>query len=389
VRVAIVHYWFLVYGGGERVVEALAEMYPEADIFTLYRDKNCIPASLRGRKIKTSWLQYFPFARHIIRQLFPLYPTAIEAFDLRGYDLIISSDSPPMKGVKVSADQLHICYCHTPGRYIWDLFEAFRDSRPFGTRTLFSLLAARLRRWDYRAAQRVDCFVASSQFVAARIRRFYHRESTVVFPPVTTAREAPEVPKDGYIHVGRLVDNKRIDILIEACNRLKRKLNVVGTGRDKQHLKAIAGDTIKFLGRVSDEELARVYSSAKALLFAAEEDFGIVPLEAQSYGRPVIAFKRGGALETVRGDLADHPTGLFFDHQNADSLAKAIVEFESREHLFNPEVIRANARRFDAPIFKDRMQRLVDREMRRKQASVGARLASNRLGANQVPIQID
>ena len=390
VRVAIVHYWFLIYGGGERVVDALADMYPDADIFTLFYDKDSIPADLRGRKIKTSWLQNIPYAGRASRQLFPFYPSAIESLDLRGYDLILSSDSPPMKGVKVSSNQLHICYCHTPGRYIWDLFDEFRDKLPFGSRSLFTFLAKRLRLWDYRAAQRVDCFVANSEFVANRIRRFYDRESTVVFPPVTTPHEAlPEVPRDGYIHVGRLVDNKRIDILIEACNRLQRKLNIVGTGRDAQRLKALAGPTINFLGRVPDEELARLYSSAKALLFAAEEDFGIVPLEAQSYGRPVIAFKRGGALETVRGDLQDRPTGLFFDHQNVDSLTEAILKFESMEHVFKAEEIRAHALLFDIAVFKDRMRCLIDQEMRKKQVSIAAEIAGKRLGVTRHTVQID
>ena len=389
-RVAIVHYWFLVYGGGERVVDALAEIYPDADIFTLFYDKDSIPASLQGKVIKASWLQNIPFARHLSRQLFPFYPSAVESLDLRGYDLVLSSDSPPTKGVKVSPSQLHICYCHTPGRYLWDLFEEFRSTLPFGVRSLFTILAKRLRRWDYRAAQRVDCFVANSQFVAGRIRRFYDRESTVVFPPVTTPRNAlPVVPTDGYIHVGRLVENKRIDILIEACNRLQRKLNIVGMGRDMQRLKAMAGPTINFLGRVSDEELAKVYSSAKALLFAAEEDFGIVPLEAQSYGRPVIAFKGGGALETVRGDLNDHPTGLFFDHQNADSLVDAILRFESIEHVFNADEIRAHAELFDTAVFKDKMRGLIDQEMRKKQASIAAEIVGKRLRVSRRSVQVD
>ena len=385
-RVAIVHYWFLVYGGGERVIDALAEMYPDADIFTLFYDKKSIPATLQGKTIKTSWLQYVPYARYSSRQLFPLYPSAIESLDLRGYDLILSSDSPPMKGVKVSPDQLHICYCHTPGRFLWDLFEEFRDKLPTGTRSLFTFLARRVRNWDYRAAQRVDCFVANSEFVADRIRRFYDRESTVVFPPVTTPHAAlAETQTDGYIHVGRLVENKRIDILIEACNRLQRKLSIVGAGRDAQRLKAMAGPTVQFLGRVPDEELAKVYSSAKALLFAAEEDFGIVPLEAQSYGRPVIAFGRGGALETVRGDLNDRPTGLFFEHQNADSLAEAILKFESIEHVFNSDDIRAHAQLFDTAIFKQRMRNLIDREMRKKQASQSALVAKEQLGVHRHP----
>jgi glycosyltransferase involved in cell wall biosynthesis len=365
-------------------------MYPEADIFTLLYDKESIPVYLRGRRIKTSWLHHIPYARHASRELFPYYPSAIESLDLSGYDLILSSDSPPMKGVKVSSDQLHICYCHTPGRFIWDLFEEFRDNLPFGTRTLFTLLAKHLRNWDYRAAQRVDCFVANSRFVASRIRRFYNRDSAVVFPPVNTPREPlPEVRKDGYLHVGRLVEYKRIDILIEACNRLQRKLTVVGIGRDARRLKAMAGPTISFLGWVADEELARVYSSAMALLFAAEEDFGIVSLEAQSYGRPVIAFKAGGALETVKGDLNDHPTGLFFDHQNADSLTDAIVRFESIEHLFKPDELRAHARQFDTTVFQDKMRCLIDKELSKKQASIAAQMAGSRLGASQLKHIVD
>ena len=389
-RVAIVHYWFLVCGGGERVVDALAEMYPEADIFTLFYDKDSIPASLRGRTIRASWLQHIPFARRMSRQLFPYYPSAIESIDLSGYDLVLSSDSPPMKGVNASSNQLHICYCHTPGRYLWDSFEKFRDQLPIGTRTLFTLLARRLRQWDYRAAQRVDCFVANSHFVADRIRLFYDRECTVVFPPVKTPHEAlPATQTDGYVHVGRLVENKRIDILIEACNRLQRKLSIVGKGRDARRLKAMAGPTISFLGWVPDEQLARVYSSAKALLFAAEEDFGLVPLEAQAYGRPVIAFKGGGALETVRGDLDHRPTGLFFENQSADSLIDAMLRFESMEHVFKPDEIRAHARRFDTSVFKERMRCLIDNEIVRKHASSVAQTFGKRLPESRHLFQID
>jgi glycosyltransferase involved in cell wall biosynthesis len=360
-RVAIVHYWFLNSGGGERVIEALADMFPEADIFALFAEPGSLPENIRSHRTIMSFLDHKIVRRHS-RAIFPIYPLAIESFDLRGYDLIISSDSPPMKGVITSPGQAHICYCHTPGRYLWDFHDEFKSSLPWAAQPAFSIAAGYLRRWDFKAAQRVNRFVANSNHVANRIQTFYKRDSTVIYPPVSTASAyIADKTDDYYLHIGRLVENKRIDLLIEACNRLERRLVLAGTGRAEKKLKAMAGPTIEFLGRVDEAELPGLYARSRALLFAAEEDFGIVPLESQSYGRPVIAYGKGGSLETVLPyGSSMRPTGVHFDEQTPQSVCEGILKFESVEHAFDPQAIRAFAKRFDTAVFKQRMFDFVD-----------------------------
>ncbi|MBW4025909.1 MAG: glycosyltransferase family 4 protein [Acidobacteria bacterium] len=360
-RVAIIHYWFLVSGGGERVIEVLADMYPDADIFTLFVENKSIPANIDARRIKASFLNKSKLARRMNRALFPVYPLAVESFDLRDYDLIISSDSPPVKGIVTEPHQLHLCYCHTPGRYLWDYYDTFRQTLPWVARPGFSIATEYVRRWDYSAAQRVDGFAANSHFVANRIEKYYNRRSTVIYPPVDTAHSfLSHQPDEYYLHVGRLVASKRVDLMIEACNRLNRKLLIAGTGREEGYLKSLAGKTVEFLGRVPDDQLPNLYANCRALLFPAEEDFGIVPLEAQSYGRPVIAYGKGGSLETIKG----HPresfrSGLFFHEQSVDALCDAMLAFEDVEHLFHPPAIQEHARSFDTSVFIRRMRDFV------------------------------
>lgn len=367
-RVAIVHYWFLTSGGGERVVESLVEMFPEADIFALFADPKRLPAFLSGKKLTTSFLDRIPFARRASRALFPLYPLAVESFDLREYDLVISSDSPPIKGLILNQSATHICYCHTPGRYLWDFYTEFRNQLPHVLRPIYSLAAHYVRAWDFAAAQRVDHFVANSDYVAERIWCYYRRESAVIHPPVDTGKGLPPASpnQDYYLSVGRLVENKRLDVLIEACNVLKRRLIIAGTGRAEKRLKAMAGPTIEFLGRVPDKDLPRLYTNCKAFLFAADEDFGIAPLEAQSFGRPVIALGKGGSLETVLPyPSSPQPTGIFFYEQSAESLAKAMSQFEMIEDLFQPLEIQSHASRFDRKVFEHRFRSLVDAALER------------------------
>lgn len=363
-RVAIVHYWFLVSGGGERVIEALSLMYPQADIFALFADPATIPSSLQSHRIQTSFLDRSKRLRSLNRGLFLFYPLAIESLDVRNYDLIITSDSPPMKGVLTDPDQTHVCYCHTPGRFFWDYYEPFKSTLPFLAKPAFSIATEYLRRWDWAAAQNVDVFIANSNYVKGRIARFYERKSTVIYPPVNTAQGfISDTTYDAYLHVGRLVEGKRVDLLIKACNMLGRRLIVAGSGRNEQKLKSIAGPTIEFLGRVPDEDLPQLYAQARALLFAAEEDFGIVPLEAQAYGRPVIAYARGGSLETVCGLQSPIPTGLFFEEQTVESLSDGILRFEQVEHIFDPIQIRKRARTFDTSEFIKKMSTEVARAM--------------------------
>ena len=362
-KVAILHYWFLLNGGGENVVDALLEIFPEADVFCLFAEEGSIPKGLPRERLKVSSLSKIPFAKKMNRIMFPLYAGAIGSFDFSGYDLVLSSDSPPTKGVIAPMETVHISYCHTPGRFIWDLAPQFTASLPWYMRGVFANLAARARTSDFVDAQRVTQFIANSEFVKKRISHFYRRDSIVIYPPVNTSSGyIADRTDDYYLVAGRLVGTKRVEIVIEACNKLGRKLLIVGAGREKDRLSAIAGPTIEFTGRVSDAKLWDYYAHCRALLFAAEEDFGIVPLEAQACGRPVIAYGRGGSLETVRvGDHLGLPdTGVFFDRQDAESVMEAIRRFESKEHSFSTREIQKHAKKFDKALFKSRMRDVID-----------------------------
>jgi glycosyltransferase involved in cell wall biosynthesis len=357
VRVAIVHHWFVTQGGGERVAEVLGGMFPDADIFTLVSDRKQLPPGLAGRPVKNSFLQSIPGGRRIHRHLLPLYPLAVEQLDLTTYDLVLSSDSGPMKGVLTHQDAVHVCYCHSPMRYLWDGYHGYLAAMPLLAKLPFALSAHYVRNWDYVAAQRVTHFVANSQYVAGRIRHFYGRPSEVIYPPIDTHRGfLAKSPEDYYLAAGRLVPYKKTEVLIEACNKLGRRLRIAGVGPELDRLRRIAGPTIEFVGKLSTPDLWNAYASCRALLFAADEDFGMVPLEAQACGRPVIAFGKGGSLETVH-----ETTGIFFDQQTLGSVAEAIARFEGAETDFYPPVIQEHARRFDTGIFMERMQQFLSR----------------------------
>lgn len=361
-RIAIVHHWLVSQGGGERVVEALAAMFPEADIFTLVASDKGIPKSLQNRRITQSILGRLPFSSRIYRHLLPLYPLAVEQLDLRGYDIVISSDAGPMKGVIIDSEAIHICYCHSPMRYVWNKYRDYREGLSGIKKYAFSLSAHYVRNWDFSAAQRVTYFVANSNNVAARIRQYYARESTVLYPPVDTSKGyLAQTIDDHYLAVGRMVSYKRLDLVIAACNRLGRKLRIIGSGPEERHLRAIAGKTIEFKGEVDSATLWQEYARCRALLFAAEEDFGMVPVEAQSCGRPVIAYGKGGALESVVQRTADHgfSTGVFFLNQTVHALSNAILDFESREHHYHPPAIREWAQKFDSAHFTSKFQELM------------------------------
>jgi glycosyltransferase involved in cell wall biosynthesis len=370
-RVAIIHHWFVSLAGGERVVDTIASIFPAADLFTLFLDKEKLPPALRKHEVTTSFLDKIPTARRAHRHFLPLYPLAVEMLNLSGYDLVISSDSGPMKGVLTDPDSTHICYCHSPMRYLWDGHAEYLRNMPPVIQTVFGLASHYVRNWDYSAAQRVDHFIANSHYVAGRIRKYYRRESTVIYPPINTSRSFLANKHEGYyLAVGRLVPYKRTEILIDACCTLGRKLVIVGDGPEMNRLKKRAGKNVEFLGEVNEIQLRDIYAYCRALVFAADEDFGMVPLEAQSYGRPVIAFGKGGSLETVegtyapvrqwKGDKNKAPTGVFFREQNADSLATAILSFESSEGIFLPERIQSHARKFDTSVFLDRMRNYIE-----------------------------
>jgi len=360
-RVAIVHYWFVGRAGGERVVEALAEMFPQADLFALVADRKVLAPILQNRKLQTSFLQQVPGARRFHRHFLFLQAIALEQFDLSSYDLVISSESGPAKGVITSSKTCHVCYCHSPMRYLWEMYPQYRRGMNPLVGAVFSLAAHYMRLWDYASARRVDYFVANSRFIASRIRKYYGRDSAVIHPPVeTTAGNARAEPGDFYLTVGRLVDYKRFDLAVTACTELGRRLRVIGDGPQYKTLRRMAGPNVKFLGKVSDLELRENLAGCRALLFPGEEDFGIVPVEAQSFGRPVIAYASGGVLETVRGALPDEaavedPTGVFFADQSTSSLVKAILHFESTQNKFCPQIIHEHSLQFDAAIFKNRI----------------------------------
>src|SRR5262252_4905241 len=361
-RIAIVHYWLVTDRGGERVVEEIAGMFPQADLFSLVVDWKTLSKSLRHRSITTSFLQSLPGSWRLHRKLLPLYPLALEQFDLSRYDLVLSSESGPAKGVLTSSNTCHVCYCHSPMRYLWDFYHRSRSTLAPWSRPLFTCASHYLRLWDATSAYRVDYFVANSRNVAARIRKHYRRDATVIYPPVNVgAGYLSKEIEDYYLVVGQLVDYKRTDLAITACNQLRRRLRIVGDGEQFTRLRKLAGPTIQFCGALSDDALHEQYAHCRALLFPGEEDFGIVPVEALSFGRPVIAYGRGGVTETVASfsdgsDLSpENCTGVFFAQQSWESLAAAIQKFEAAEHRFRPTFIKQQADRFAPRYFRQNL----------------------------------
>jgi glycosyltransferase involved in cell wall biosynthesis len=356
-KVAIVHYWLVQMRGGEKVIEALCEMFPDADIFTHAYDPTRISPTIRRHRVKTTLIGRLPRASRLYQAYLPLMPLALEQLDLRAYDLVISSESGPAKGILTRPDACHICYCHTPMRYIWNMYSEYQATANPLLRLLFPLIAGRLRAWDVLSAARVDHFVANSRNVAQRISKYYRRASTVVYPPVDTDHfhPMPAVVPGYYLCVGQLIPYKQVALAIEACNRLRRPLVIVGDGKQRAELMRLAGPTIRFVGRPTDEELRDHYRNCNALIFAGEEDFGIVPLEAMASGRPVIAYGRGGALETV----IPGETGVLFDQQTPEAVMEAMERFEKTRASFDPVRIAAHAGRFALDCFKRGMEAVV------------------------------
>jgi glycosyltransferase involved in cell wall biosynthesis len=354
-KVALVHYWLVGMRGGEKVLEVLCDLYPDADIFTLVCDPEAISEKIRRHRITTSFLQRIGGVRHYQKML-PLMPYALESFDLTSYDLIVSVEAGPAKGIIPGPDATHICICCSPMRYIWDLYPQYRASAGPLARALMSLTAPSLRQWDVSTSHRVDHFIAISAIVAKRIERYYRRASHVVHPPVNMSRFRPAAEAgDYYLCAGQVTPYKRIDIAVEACTRLGRRLVVIGAGVGPE-LRRMAGPRVEFLGAVDDTTMAHHFAHCKALLFPGVEDFGIVPLEVMASGRPVIAFAKGGALETV----VDGSTGLLFKDQSADGLADAIERFEAAAGTFCPNALQAHARSFDTSVFRARLAEHID-----------------------------
>ena len=357
-KVALVHYWLVSMRGGEKVLEELCQLFPHADIFTHVYDPEAISPIIKRHRIRTTFINGLPFAKKLYGRYLPLMPMALEQLDLRDYDLVISSESGPAKGVLTRPDALHVCYCHTPMRYIWKMYLEYKGSVNPLLRPLVAWLTGSLRQWDQHSANRVDVFVANSENTRRQIRKYYGREALVVYPPVDVNAFQPSDRDSGdfYLYVGQLVRYKRVELAIQACNQLQRNLVIIGEGEEYKSLRSLAGPTIRFLGRQDFDVLREHYTTCRALLFPGEEDFGIVPLEAMATGKPVLAFGKGGALETV----IQSETGILFHEQTAECLSQAIIHFEQVEHLFDPVAISQHARQFSRATFKLRMSEVLE-----------------------------
>ena len=341
------------FRGGEKVLEAIAELYPEADIFTLFYNPEKLPASLTRHKVTVSFLNRFPNVEKYYRYLLPLFPMAIERFDLTEYDIVISSSHCVAKGVIPSPGAKHLCYCYTPSRYVWDRYRDYFGDHRF-EKLIFPFVHW-LRMWDVTSSARVDRFVADSNWARKRIEKYYRRPAEVVFPFAALDHFSLSTkPRESfYLAIAALVPYKRMDLAIRACNELKRELWIIGKGPEEGKLKALAGPTIKFLGGAGDEVLRDAYSRARALLFPGEEDFGITPLEAMACGTPVVAYGRGGALDTV----IEERTGIFFKEASVEILKAAMLALEASS--YSPEACRAQAAKFTRESFKAGLTRAI------------------------------
>jgi glycosyltransferase involved in cell wall biosynthesis len=348
-RTAIVHYWLLNRRGGEKVLDAICRLLPDADIFTLFCNPETLSAEVRRHRITTSFLNPL---RRWHRSLLPLMPMALESFDLRGYDLVVSSESGPAKGVITSSGTRHLCYCHTPMRYLWDLYPAYRNewTRSRWKRAAMTPLSSYLRLWDFASAARVDRFLANSENVRGRIWKTYRRDSEVVHPPVDVESFEWKPAEDYFLIVSELVPYKQVSTAVRLFAKTGRRLKIAGGGPELRHLRRMAAPNVEFLGRVSDVELRDLYARSRALLLPGEEDFGITPVEALASGKPVIALGRGGALETVPPG-----GGVFYDDASPEGLAEALQRFEKLEPQIRHAELQEHARRFSEAEFARKM----------------------------------
>ncbi len=370
----MVHDWLRVYGGAERCVESFTNIWDDFDVFSLidFLSEDDRESILKGKNATTSFIQKLPFAKEKYRNYMPLFPIAVEQFDMREYDLVLSSSHAVAKGVLTTHEQLHICYLYSPMRYAWDLY--FGHLEDAGLSNGLKNMAARyflhkIRLWDFVSANRPDHYIAISKYIAKRAKKTYGREADVIYPPVDTGLfNICEKQEDYYVTSSRLVPYKKVDLIVEALSETKHKLIVIGNGPEMEKIKAKAGKNIELLGYQSQEEMIKIIQSAKAYIFAADEDFGIAPIEAQAAGVPVIAFGKGAALETIVGGfdtgdtISKNDTGIFFERQSVESLLCAIELFERNIDIFDKQTIRQNALRFGRDRFEREIQEYVDRK---------------------------
>jgi glycosyltransferase involved in cell wall biosynthesis len=348
-KVAIVHDYLNQRGGAERVLECFIDLFPNAPIYTIISDLSIMPDKIRNADVRHSFIQSIPFSKKHYKKLIKWFPLAVEQFDLREYDVVLSSSSAFAKGVITNPNQLHICYCYTPMRYVWDLYHQYINEDV--TNPIFKFLLPQvlhhIRIWDQVSAQRVDHYIADSNSIANRINKYYRREASVIYPPVNLDRfSIPQESEDFFLIVSRLIPYKRVDLAIQACNDLKLPLVIIGDGYDRSRLEAMAGPTVRMLGYQDDTTTTEYYRRCRAFILPGEEDFGITPLEAQACGKPVIAYGKGGALETV----VDGSTGLFFNGSSVDSLKDALSRFNPNS--FDPHRCRQQAMKFSEEGFK-------------------------------------
>ena len=359
-RVALVHDWLTGMRGGEKCLEVMCELFPDAPIYTLLHVKGAMSPLIESKTIHTSFLQRFPFVEQKYRMYLPLFPFAIEAFDFSDYDLLLSTSHCVAKGAKPRGDALHLCYCFTPMRYVYEMYDDYfgKGQAGMATRMAMKIVAPLLRLWDKKTANRVHHFVAISEHVRQRIYRHYGRDAEVIFPPVDTAKfQASRRDKGYYLIVSALVPYKKVDLAVKAFNKIGKRLIIVGKGPDEEKLRYLAKPNVEFLGWKSDDELALLYAGCTALVFPGEEDFGIVPLEAMASGKAVIAYGKGGALETVQDGLS----GVFFYEQTVEALEIAVSKAEQMQ--FDVENVRNRALRFSRSIYKDAMKKFIEEKI--------------------------
>jgi glycosyltransferase involved in cell wall biosynthesis len=380
-KIAIIHDWLTGMRGGEKCLEVLCKLYPSADLFTLLHIPGKVSPVIESHRIHTSFIQNLPFAKSKYRYYLPLMPFAIETFDLKGYDLILSSSHCVAKSVKPGPNSLHISYCHTPMRYIWDQFDQYfgKGKSSWFAATAMKFIRGWLQRWDIKTSRRVNHFIANSRHVQKRIKKYYKQEAAIIHPPVDTGLFTPdenEGKEDYFLIVSAFAPYKRLDLAVDAFNQLNLPFFVIGEGQDAKRLKEMAKPNIHFEGWLDNSQIRSHFARCRAFIFCGEEDFGITLLEAQAMGRPVIALGKGGALETVVPDsqswkpetgieksATSQPTGVFFYEQTPEALIKAIQHFESIESQFDADAIRKHAQKFDVSVYTERMKNFIEEKI--------------------------